>query len=70
MAETFQYVCSGCSFDVLSGAPCVECPHCGAELTLRNVFHMPNPAPPPDDRRVETAMDDVLRGFDKLLSGS
>jgi predicted amidophosphoribosyltransferase len=70
VAETFQYVCTKCSFDVLSGAQVHECPHCGAELKLQNVFHHATPAPPPNDRRVETALDDVLRGFDKLLSES
>jgi hypothetical protein len=64
---TFHYVCAECSFDVLSGGILMVCPHCGGTLNKVNVHHVPLPAPPPPDRRIETQMDDVLRGFEKLL---
>jgi hypothetical protein len=67
VAETYQYVCEACSFEVLSGCPCAECPYCGGDLRLLRIANITSPAPPPVDRRIETEMDDVLRGFARLL---
>lgn len=65
-ARTYSYVCHNCGFHTLSGSRVWECPHCGGQLLLVKVHTVPVHAAA-DDRRMEIAVDSVIRGLEDLL---
>jgi ribosomal protein L37AE/L43A len=65
-ARTYSYLCHRCGFNTLAGSQVWECPHCGNELELVGVHDVPAHAAA-DDRRMEIAVDSVIRGLEDLL---
>jgi hypothetical protein len=63
-----QYIhkCAGCGADCISGSRVYECTSCGGDMRLEYIRDL-DPVSPPEPSR--EAIDDVMEGFERMLSG-